>query len=125
MVSIQQMQTMLDDIVAELPAEFFERLNGGVVLLPQAMQHEKSVNGDLFVLAQYHAGGGMGRYIAVYYGSMMRVYGRLRGEALKEQLRHTVRHEFRHHIESLAGSKDLELIDEENIGRYLEGKEDE
>ena len=123
MVTIKRMQEMLDEIIAELPAELFDQLNGGVVLLPEAKRHK--AGGDIYVLGEYHRGGLMGRYISIYYRSFMRVYGQLDDDKLKQQLRSTVRHEFRHHMESLAGSDDLERIDQENIARMTEGEDDE
>lgn len=125
MISIEEMQKILDDIAAEFPQEFFEELNGGIILLPDAKLHDKDLHNDLFILGQYFRGGSMGRYIAVYYGSFRRVFGHLPLEKLKSELRSTVRHEFRHHLESLAGSDDLELIDEDNLARYREERRTE
>ena len=122
MISIEEMQNMLDDIAAEFPAEFFEELNGGIILLPETKRHEKSIGDDLFILGNYNRGGSMGRYISIYYGSFIRVYGHLEREGFKEKLRSTVRHEFRHHIESLAGDDDLERIDSQYIADYRSGK---
>jgi hypothetical protein len=34
----------------------------------------------------------MGRYIAIYYGSFMHVYGGLSSKALKDKLDHTLKH---------------------------------
>ena len=121
MISIDEMQIMLDDIAGSFPPEFFEELNGGIILLPEAKRHEKSRDNDLFILGEYHRGGSMGRYISIYYGSFMRVYGYLGNSQLREKLNNTVRHEFRHHIESLAGERDLEIIDSEYIADYLTG----
>ncbi len=123
MVTITHMQELLDEIAAELPEELFAELNGGIVLLPEAKKHEKG--GDIYILGEYHRGGLMGRYISIYYRSFYYVYGDLGEEELKEKLRGTVRHEFRHHIESLAGSDDLERIDEENIEHMTEGEQDD
>jgi predicted Zn-dependent protease with MMP-like domain len=121
MISIEEMQLMLDDIAAEFPGEFFDELNGGILLLPEAKQHKKSKDNDLFILGEYHRSLDMGRYITIYYRSFVNVYGHLDKEALMKKLRETVKHEFRHHLESLAGANDLEIIDEENIEDYLSG----
>lgn len=123
MISIEDMQTMLDDIASDFPQEFFEKLNGGIILLPESRQHEKSIDRDLYIMGEYHRGGAMGRYIAIYYGSFMRVYGHIEYNALKEKLLSTIKHEFRHHIESLAGSEDLERDDEQHIAQYLGTKD--
>ncbi|NMA25562.1 MAG: metallopeptidase family protein [Clostridiales bacterium] len=123
MLTIEDMQAMLDDIAAEFPPEFFAELNGGIILLPEAKRHEKSKKGDLFILGSYNRGGNMGRYITIYYGSFMKVYGHLSGDRIREKLRRTVRHEFRHHMESLAGADDLERIDREYIADYQTGRD--
>jgi hypothetical protein len=122
MLTIEEMQEMLDELAAELPPELFEELNGGIILLPQAKLHEESVDDDLFVLGEYNRGGSLGRYISIYFGSFIRVYGRITRARMKEELRATLRHEFRHHIESLAGADDLEEIDTQHVARYLESK---
>ncbi|MEI6131411.1 MAG: metallopeptidase family protein [Bacillota bacterium] len=119
MVTIEEMEAMLDEIAMELPQEFYKELNGGILLLPEAKFHEQSQQGDLYIMGEYYRGGNMGRYIAIYYGSFAGVYGHLAPEHLKEQLRSTLKHEFRHHLESLGGERDLEKIDEKNISNYL------
>ena len=113
---------MLDDIAGEFPPEFFRELNGGIILLPEARHHEDDPGGELYTLGMYHRGGGLGRYISIYYGSFMRVYGHLSAGEIKAQLRSTVRHEFRHHIESLAGDDDLERLDSQYVANYLSGE---
>lgn len=124
MVTIEEMQNMLDAIADEFPPEFFKELNGGIILLPDVKHHEKSRGDELLVLGDYHRGGSMGRYITIYHGSFMRIYGHMSPEKIKEELRHTVRHEFRHHIESLAGDDDLERIDRRHIADYETGQSD-
>jgi hypothetical protein len=123
MISIEEMQSMLDDIADALPEEFYEKLNGGIILLPEAKIHEKSRANDLFILGEYTRGGGMGRYISIYYGSFACVYGHLGNDTIREKLDNTVRHEFRHHFESLAGARDLDVIDSQYIAEYLTGKD--
>jgi hypothetical protein len=119
MISIDEMEKMLDEVASEFPKEFFERLNGGIILLPQAKPHPGSRRNDLFIMGEYYGKGNLGSYIAIYYGSFMRIYGRLLGPQLKAQLRKTLRHEFRHHLETLAGERGLEIEDEEYLARYL------
>jgi len=120
MISIEEMEAMLDEIAAEIPREFYRELNGGIILLPEEKPHPQSRNGDLYTLGEYHLDGGMGRFIAIYYGSFSRVYGDLPKGRLKAQLKKTLRHEFRHHLESLAGERDLEIEDEQNIAEYID-----
>ena len=120
MLTIDEVQEVLNDLAEELPEAFFKELNGGIILLPEAKQSEYSQNGDLYNLGSYHRGGGMGNYIAIYYGSFERLYSHLSDEALKNQLRKTLRHEFRHHMENLSGEKGLEVEDEIYIRNHLE-----
>lgn len=109
---------MLDEISGELPQDFFRELNGGVVLHEQAKPHPQGRGDDLWIMGEYCRSRSLGRYINIYYGSFMQVYGGLSYEALKRKVRHTLVHEFRHHLESLAGQRDLEVIDEMNLARY-------
>ena len=119
MVTIDEMQAMLDDIADSLPDEFYTQLNGGIILMPQVKRDRRKGAEGLYILGEYHSGGTMGRYIAVYYGSFVRVYGHLPKEGLAEQLTGTLKHEFRHHLESLAGERGLEIEDEEFLAEYI------
>jgi hypothetical protein len=120
MVSIDAMQAMLDEIAETLPPEFYAQLNGGIILMPQAKRHPGSGAQGLFVLGEYYSGGNLGRYIAIYYGSFMRVHGHLPDEELKKELAATLKHEFRHHLESLAGERGLVVEDERFLADYLQ-----
>ena len=122
MVTIEEVEAMLDEIATELPSDFYIDLNGGILLLPEAKFHEKSVNNDLYIMGEYYRNGNMGRYIVIYYGSFMNVYGNLSKEQLREKLSSTLKHEFRHHLESLGGEKDLEIVDAKSIKNYLDSK---
>ena len=123
MISIDEMEVMLDEIAEEFPQEFYKDLNGGIILLPEFKLHTKSMANDLYIMAEYNRNGNLGRYITIYYGSFSQVYGNLSKEQLKEQLKTTLKHEFTHHMESLAGEWDLEIVDAHSIAKYLEGKE--
>ena len=119
MISIDEMETMLDEIAQELPKELFRELNGGVVLLPGIKMNDHSVANDLYIMGEYHRSAAMGRYIAIYYGSFVRVHGHLPKDRIKAQLKKTLQHEFTHHLESLSGTRDLEIEDERQIDEYL------
>ncbi|MBR3383008.1 MAG: PHP domain-containing protein [Clostridia bacterium] len=114
-------QLMAERILEELPGEFFNGLNGGVVISEHEKLHRKSLpQRPLYVLGEYHYGGNEGRYITLYYGSFRRVHGGLSGREAEEELRRIILHEFRHHLETRAGEHDLEYEDDEDIERYLE-----
>ena len=119
MVTIDEMESMLDEMASELPLEFFEYLNGGIMLLPEIKFHNKSRRNDLVVLGEYHQDKNMGRYIVIYYGSFSRLFSHLSKEDLSEKLKGTLKHEFRHHLETLSGEKGLSVRDAEDIARYL------
>lgn len=119
MISIEEMEAMLDELAAEIPQELYRELNGGIMLLPEAKLNPQSRRNDLYILGEYHRDGNMGRYINIYYGSFYHVYGHFGREALKDQLRHTLRHEFTHHIESMAGERGLEIKDARYLADYL------
>jgi len=115
MFSFDEIGEMLDEIALSMPAEFYRDLNGGVNLLPGAKLHPESGGryDTLFVMGEYHNDPrGLGRYINMYYGSFINVYGYLSREQQYEELRKILAHEFTHHLESLGGEHDLEWQDE-------------
>lgn len=120
MITIKEMEEMLNEIAEELPQQIYKKLNGGIILLPETKQNPKRQATNLYILGQYHHGGVMGRYISIYYGSFKRVYGHLPKKELRKKLMKTLKHEFTHHLESMAGEKDLEIEDEKFIREYFE-----
>jgi hypothetical protein len=118
MITIDEAEVMLNEIAAELPPEFFRELNGGILLLPEQKLHSKHIQSDLFTLGEYHDERGLGKYIIIYYGSMLRVFGHLSPARFKEELKETLLHEFTHHLESLAGERGLEIKDEIEMEKY-------
>ncbi len=117
MIPIEEMEEMLDEIANGFPPEIYKELNGGIILLPEEKPSPKA-NG-LYILGEYYRGGNMGRYIVIYYGSFLRLYGYMDKEQLRSRLTSTLKHEFVHHVESLAGEKDLEITDAVNLANYL------
>lgn len=122
MVTIERAQALLDELCDGLPPAFFERLNGGICLLPDVKFNPSGRANDLYILGEYVNSRGMGRYINVYYGSIQRIYGWAGEGEIKKQLEEVLLHEFTHHLESMAGERGLEIKDREQMRRYLEGK---
>lgn len=118
MVDFEQFCEMAEEINAGLPERFFRELNGGVQADPKRKIHPKSVGESLVILGEYHRDYYFGRYIVLYYGSFLQIYGNADKEVWRRQLDHTIRHEFRHHLESLAGERDLEMEDEIRLAQY-------
>lgn len=105
-------------MIEELPEDLFRELNGGILLQEIKKTHPESIGENLYIMGEYHNSHAMGRYIIIYYGSFMHVYGRFSEDKLKAQISKTLRHEFRHHLESLAGEDDLEVEDAIQMMRY-------
>ena len=116
---IDKVHEMLDEIAENLPVEFFNELNEGVVLLPQRKYHPKSkANRPLYIMGEYHRSI-TGSHIRIYYGSFQKVFNGLSEEKVKDQLESTLLHEFTHHLETLAGEKGLVIKDEHDLNKYL------
>ena len=121
MLTFEECGEMLDDIVDEMPPELFRERNGGVILLPQSKLHPCATDNDLYILGEYIRNN-LGKYIAIYYGSISRIYGNLPKEKIKYHLTKIMHHEVRHHNEYLAGCDDLGLYDKKQIEDYLQRK---
>ena len=53
-MNIDQFSEMLNEIAGEMPEEFFEELNGGIVLKEERKLHPQSRNEELCILGEYH-----------------------------------------------------------------------
>lgn len=118
---LDEFEEILNEIYAEVPQEFYEGLNLGVVIDEEVNYHPKGQDGDLLNLGAYQRGP-LGRGIIIYYGSFMELFGFLPRELLKDEVRKTFVHELTHHRESLANYVDLEIEDAEFIKSYEEAK---
>ena len=125
MISIEDTQDILEEIAEGLPEIFFEQLNGGILLLPEAKRSPEALEDDLYILGEYCEDPIMGRYINIYYGSFEKLFAGRSPRYIKKELRETLLHEFTHHLESLAGERDLEIEDEWELQAYLESHEED
>lgn len=121
MVSIELFSEILEELACELPEEFYDELNLGISVSPEAKIHPQAINGDFFILGEYSRSQ-MGRGITIYYGSFLRLHERMGEDALRREMRGVLRHEFRHHLEYRAGERGLEIEDERKLNKYLGGK---
>lgn len=117
MYTIDDVEKILNGIADEIPDEFFERLNGGVILLEECKPHPQGT-GNLYIMGEYHNSREMGRHICIYYGSFIRMYRNAPESTLRRKLRETLLHEFTHHLESLAGERGLEIRDRVKLNEY-------
>ena len=118
MISIEEVEEMLDELAMNLPQEFYHKLNGGILLLPEIKRHPEGRKNDLYILGEYHYDRNLGRYIAIFYGSFLQVHGHLSKEIFYQKLEETLVHEFTHHIESLAGETGLVQKDARRMQEY-------
>lgn len=90
MVTFEEAAAMLDEAVDALPQEIFNKLNGGVNLLPARRTDE---NG-LLVMGMYFVDQ-MGRHVEIYYGSFRERYAAAAPERWRRELTRTLKHERR------------------------------
>ena len=108
MLSFEQAGEILDAAVDALPEGIYDDLNGGVNLIRDTRRSEDG----RYTMGLYHHDG-MGRYVEIFYGSFVAVYGHESDAVFAEELRKTLHHELTHHVESKAGDHTLEKWDEE------------
>ena len=116
MTTFEEAAKMLDEAAESLPPEIFERLNGGVNLLPA----RRTDQNGLLVMGTYNVNA-MGRYVEIYYGSFRSLYRDAPPEKWRRELTKTLKHELTHHVESLAGDRSLEKWDERHVAELLSG----
>ncbi len=118
-MTLEHFSQLADEVADEIPQEFFRKLNGGIILQTYAKLHPQSVpHAPLYIMGEYTRSHMMGRHIVVYYGSLNAVYGHCSDEVMKQHIRSTIFHEFRHHLESLGGSRELEIEDAVRMAEY-------
>ena len=125
MLSFDQVGLLLDDMAEEFPPEFFQELNGGVCLLPEAKPDPDFPEGEMYILGEY-CNDMMGRYINLYYGSFAALAEQegWTEEDWEDELWETFAHEFTHHVEGLAGERGLEVKDEAFLEEYRAQREE-
>ena len=125
MISMEEYQNIITELMDELPDEFFRELSGGVIASEAMVIPDDARGNDLFTLGQYQVYSGI-RQIVMFKGSFDRVYPQADAAEARELLRGTLRHELRHHLEFLGGvhnSSSLEAEDEREKQAYLSRKQ--
>lgn len=118
-MTLEHFSQLADEVADEIPPEFFRKLNGGIILQTRSKLHSQSrPDAPLYVMGEYCRSHMMGRHIVIYFGSLNRIYGHCSDEDMKKHIRSTIFHEFRHHLESLGGSRELEVEDEIRLAEY-------
>ena len=116
-LSFDEAGALLDEMAEEFPPEFYDELNGGIALLPEAKEDSEGEPGELYIMGEY-CNDMMGKYINLYYGSFAALAEQedWTEEDWEDELYTTLAHEFTHHIEGRAGERGLERKDEQFIG---------
>lgn len=115
-LTIDQCYDILDKLVEEYPEELFRDLNGGILLLEEALP-DPEAGEDVYIMGEY-CWDEMGRYIYLYYGSFVELLSDEDESVWEEELRLTLRHELTHHVEGMAGEKSLEYKDSEQLQEF-------
>jgi len=117
-LTIDEVNDILNDAYEALPEALFEGLNGGVLLLEDTLP-DPEAGQDVYILGEY-CWDEMGRYINIYYGSFAAMFYDQPRQVWVEELTETLRHELTHHIEGLAGERGLEIRDEVELACFRE-----
>ncbi len=125
LLSFDQVGELLDEMAEEFPQAFYQDLNGGVCLLPEAKPDPDFPEGEMYILGEY-CNDMMGRYINLYYGSFAALAEQedWTEEDWEGELWATFSHEFTHHMEGLAGERGLEIKDESFLEEYRARREE-
>ncbi|MBW7915946.1 MAG: metallopeptidase family protein [Trueperaceae bacterium] len=108
-MSFEEFREMVAEMLDEIPQEFLRGL-GGVHVLPEA-RVEPDYD-DVYRMGEYldpgaedflGAGEGLGRHVAIYYGSFVAIADGDPDFDWEDEAWETLTHELRHHVESLAG----------------------
>jgi len=97
MISLEEFGVLADQIADEIPAIFYEGLNGGIQLKEEEKLHPLSrEKAPVYILGLYIKDDFMGSRI---------------------EIRDVMRHEFQHHVEIMCGNMDLIQEDEKELNK--------
>ena len=123
-MSFEEFQRLIEQMVAEIPPEFMEGLQGVHVI--EEVKEEEGYD-DVVRMGEYldpgpadflGAGEGLGRHVAIYYGSFATIAADDPDFDWEEEAWETLTHELRHHVESLAGEDFLVQDDVEQAKAF-------
>ena len=118
-LTIDQVNEILDEIAEGFPAALFDGLNGGVNLLEETVEDPEFPPGEMYILGEY-CDDLLGLYINLYYGSFAALAERedWTAEIWQDELRITLSHELTHHMENRSGLHALDDRDAEELARW-------
>ena len=120
-LSIDEVNDLLDEMAEEFPEVFFRELNGGICLLEEELPDPEFPG--TYIMGEYCTDGFLGQYINIYYGSFAALAQEEKWseEDWEDELYTTLAHELTHHVEGLAGERGLEIKDAEELARWQAG----
>ena len=121
MITIDEFNAIVSELLDELPEAFFRELCGGVIVSEGLAVPDYARGNDLYTMGVYKVFSGV-RQIIVFKGSFDRVYPQADAGEARVLLCGILRHEFRHHLEFLGGIHDagsMEAEDERKKREYL------
>ena len=103
-LSIDEVNDLLDEMAERFPEALFDGLNGGVNLLEEAVPDPDFPEGEMYILGEY-CDDLLGNYINLYYGSFAALAEREDWDRRTwlDELRTTLSHELTHHMELRGG----------------------
>ena len=118
-LSIDEVNDILDDFADAIPEVLFEGLNGGVNLLEEAVPDPEFPEGEMYILGEY-MDDLLGNYINLYYGSFAALAEKEDWDraAWEQELRTTLSHELTHHMENRGGLHALDDRDAEELAAW-------
>jgi hypothetical protein len=128
-MTFRDFEALLAEMVDEIPSEFLRGLQG-VHAIEEAKPEPEYV--DVWRMGEYldpgpeaFLGGseGLGRHVALYYGSFVHIADGDRSFDWEDEMWETLTHELRHHVESLAGDGAL-IEDDVEQARHFPRKEE-
>ncbi|OAT87124.1 metallopeptidase family protein [Desulfotomaculum copahuensis] len=105
-MNIDRFQKLADKLVEKIPAKFLRGLNGGIVVVEDAVP-DPEIDG-VYTLGEYVDDPyGLGCFVVIYHGSFAALFKGEPGHVWEKELWATILHEIQHHLEGLAGVDDL------------------
>ena len=119
MLTIDEVNDLLDAMAETFPQALFDELNGGVNLLEEAVPDPEFPPGEMYILGEY-CEDLLGRYINLYYGSFAALAKQEDWDRAtwEEELRTTLSHELTHHMESRGGVHALDDRDAAELEQW-------
>jgi hypothetical protein len=119
MLTIDEVNDLLDAMAETFPQALFDELNGGVNLLEEVVPDPEFPPGEMYILGEY-CEDLLGRYINLYYGSFAALAKQEDWDRAtwEEELRTTLSHELTHHMESRGGLHALDDRDAAELEQW-------